>query len=66
MAYIHLSKNSLSIHLLILAHLHRVTVLYLALCSLMGVQLLTRLMCVCPHGVHGEDRHVDKHDDQMC
>lgn len=32
----HVSKNSLSIHLLVLANLYRVTILYLALHSVLG------------------------------
>lgn len=66
MTYMSLSKNSL-IHLFFLqGTFYRVTILHLALYSLMGARLLTRLTCVCPYGAHREDRHVDKHGDQMC
>lgn len=58
----HVSKNSLSIHLLVLANLYRVTILYVALYSVLGVRWGSNG----PHGAHGENRHVDKHDDQVC
>lgn len=57
----HVSKNSLSIHLLVLANLYRVTNLYLALYSVLGGGVSNG-----PRGAHGENRHVDKHDDPVC